>query len=103
MKLSLLVTVLSSCVAMSFVIKSAEAQSSITEHEAYAIGVDAYLYFYPLVTMDITRKQLTNVESGKGLGGPMNKGYAADRRSDALRLDHRPYEDGWSSGLRCGS
>ena len=34
--------------------------------------VDAYIYFYPLVTMDVTRKQLTNVEPGKGFGGPMN-------------------------------
>ena len=72
MKRSLLVTVLSGCLAMSLAIRPAEAQSSITEQEAYAIGVDAYLYFYPLVTMDITRKQLTNVEPGKGLGGPKN-------------------------------
>ena len=49
------------------------AQSKITEEEAHAIGVDAYLYFYPLVTMDITRKQLTNQEPGPGgIGGPMN-------------------------------
>jgi hypothetical protein len=44
----------------------------ITEQQAHAIGVDAYLYFYPLVTMDLTRKQLSNVEAGKGFGGPMN-------------------------------
>jgi hypothetical protein len=45
----------------------------ITEQEARAIGVEAYLYFYPLVTMDITRRQLTNVEPGKEIGkGPMN-------------------------------
>ena len=36
------------------------AQAAITEEEAHAIGVDAYLYFYSLVTMDLTRKQLTN-------------------------------------------
>jgi hypothetical protein len=53
-------------------IETAQAQPSVTEEEAYAIGVDAYLYFYPLVTMDITRKQLSNVEPGKGFGGPMN-------------------------------
>jgi hypothetical protein len=44
-----------------------------SEQEALAIGVDAYLYFYPLVTMDLTRKQFTNIEPGKELGkGPMN-------------------------------
>ena len=46
---------------------------AITEEEAHAIGVDAYVYFYPLVTMDITRKQFTNIEPGKEFGkGPMN-------------------------------
>jgi hypothetical protein len=38
-----------------------------------AYGVDAYLYFYSLVTMELTREQLTNVEPGKEPGhGPMN-------------------------------
>jgi hypothetical protein len=46
---------------------------AITEQEAHAIGVDAYLYFYPLLSMDITRKQSTNIEPGKELAkGPMN-------------------------------
>jgi hypothetical protein len=46
----------------------------MTEQEARAIAVDAYLYFYPLVIMDVTRKQSTNVESGKEFGkGPMNE------------------------------
>ena len=41
--------------------------------EAYEIGVEAYVYFYPLVLMDLTRRQLTNVEAGKMVGrGPMN-------------------------------
>lgn len=51
---------------------AAQAQSAITEQEAQSIARDAYIYFYPLVTMDVTRKQLTNVEPGKGLGSPMN-------------------------------
>ena len=46
--------------------------SPITGDEALSIGVETYLYFYPLLTMDITRRQFTNVEPGKGLGGPMN-------------------------------
>jgi hypothetical protein len=50
----------------------ASAQSAITEQEARAIGVQAYLYFYPIVTMDLTRKQLTNVERPEGIHAPMN-------------------------------
>ena len=47
--------------------------SVLTEDQAHAIGVDAYIYFYSLVTMDITRKQFTNIEPGKEFGkGPMN-------------------------------
>lgn len=46
---------------------------AVTEQEAHAIGVEAYTYFYPLLTMDITRKQSTNIEAGKEFGkGPMN-------------------------------
>src|SRR5215813_10775797 len=47
--------------------------SAITEQEARAIAVNVYVYFYPLLSMDITRKQFTNVEPGKdGFKGPMN-------------------------------
>jgi len=49
------------------------AQATITEAEAHAIGVDAYLYFYPLLSTDITRVTSTNIEAGKEpLKGPMN-------------------------------
>ncbi|MGC2340853.1 MAG: DUF1254 domain-containing protein [Methyloceanibacter sp.] len=52
---------------------TAEA-ATITAEEAHAVGVDAYLYFYSLVTMDVTRKQLTNQEpTPGGIGGPMNR------------------------------
>jgi hypothetical protein len=55
---------------------AAFAEGSIqatTEEEARAIGVDAYVYLYSLVTMDVSRKQFTNIEPGKEFGkGPMN-------------------------------
>lgn len=52
---------------------AAGAQTAGSEQEAHALGVDAYLYFYPLITMDLTRKQMTNFEAGKEIGkGPMN-------------------------------
>ena len=46
----------------------------MTPEQITAIGVQAYTYFYPLITMDVTRKQLTNVEAlGKvPFHGPMN-------------------------------
>jgi hypothetical protein len=40
----------------------AHADEPITLEAAHAIGVDAYLYLYPLVTMDITQKQSVNIE-----------------------------------------
>src|SRR5437764_9987039 len=61
---------LSAAVARAALFKSAPA---ITEQEAHAIAVDAYVYFYPLLSMDVSRKQFTNVEPGKEFGkGPMN-------------------------------
>ena len=93
-------------VALTFVsattsIDTAKAQQSATEQEAYAIGVDAYLYLYSLVTMDITRKQLTNVEHAKGIAAPMNSfGNIPEYPSAELKVVVRPnfdtlYSSGW--------
>jgi hypothetical protein len=76
--------------------------AAISEEDAHAIGVDAYLYFYSLVTMDLTRKQLTNMEPGPGsLGGPMNT-FAnvpafptADMRSVVRPNFDTLYSTGW--------
>src|SRR5262249_28124630 len=57
---------------LTLILPTAVAADAITEREANAIGVDTYFYFYSPVTMDLTRKQLTNIEPGKGFGGPMN-------------------------------
>ncbi len=46
---------------------------TLSEQDAYEIGVEAYIYLYPLALMDATRRQTTNVEAGKTFGrGPMN-------------------------------
>ena len=51
----------------------APGQTRVTEQEAHAIGVDAYLYFYSLISADITRRVSTNMEPGKEpMKGPMN-------------------------------
>ena len=84
------------------VFASATTAAAITEEEAHAIGVDAYLYFYPIVTMDVTRKQLTNQEPKPGgIGGPMNRfaNVGAFPAAD-MRVVVRPnfdtlYSSGW--------
>jgi hypothetical protein len=45
----------------------------LTAQEAHDVALDAYLYFYPLISMELTRRQATNIEAGKEIGkGPMN-------------------------------
>jgi hypothetical protein len=48
----------------------AQSGGPITEQEAHTIAVDAYVYFYPLLSMDVSRKQFTNGTTD--FKGPMN-------------------------------
>ena len=51
-------------------VRAAEVEPA---EQAREIAVDAYIYFYPLITMEVTRRQFTNIEPGKEIGkGPMN-------------------------------
>jgi hypothetical protein len=74
---------------------SKQTQSPMTEQEAHDIGVAAYLYFYPLISMDITRRVTTNIEPGKQPGvGPANmfNNFAAFPTAD-MRIVVRPNFD----------
>lgn len=57
--------------------------SQLTEQEAEAIAVDTYIYGYPLVTMDLTRQVMTNVESPQDNHAPMGQFYNLDKYPDA--------------------
>jgi hypothetical protein len=49
------------------------AAPSLTPDEAAAIGTEAYIYGYPLITMEYTRRVLTNVEKPEGKASPMGQ------------------------------
>ena len=53
-------------------LSAARAATVVSEEEARAIAVEAYLYLYSLVTMDLTRLQFTNVDKVDAFKGPMN-------------------------------
>jgi hypothetical protein len=48
--------------------------AALSADEAHAIAVEAYIYLYPLVLMEATRRQMTNLEVGQRPGfGPMGQ------------------------------
>ena len=62
------------------------AESAAKELEAREIAIDAYIYAYPLVTMEMTRRVLTNVETAAGSKAPM--GHFARLRNYPAVDDH---------------
>jgi hypothetical protein len=51
----------------------AAAKDAAKEAEAFALAAEAYVYGYPLVTMEMTRRIMTNVEKPEGNRGPMGQ------------------------------
>jgi len=54
-------------------VAAAPAAPSLTPDEAAVIGAEAYIFGYPLVTMECTRRVLTNVEKPEGKAAPMGQ------------------------------
>ncbi|MFZ0826613.1 MAG: DUF1254 domain-containing protein [Verrucomicrobiia bacterium] len=52
---------------------AAPAAPSLSPDEAAELGTEAYIYGYPLVTMEYTRRVLTNVEQPEGKAAPMGQ------------------------------
>ena len=59
----------------------------VTAKEAAEIGVEAYVYGYPLVTMEMTRRVMTNVEKPEGTRAPMGQLLRARTYPDASYRD----------------
>ncbi len=66
--------------------KSSGGKRGLTSGEAFDIAVEAYIFGYPLVTMDMTRRVMTNVRAPQGLYAPM--GQFALTRTYPLPSNH---------------
>jgi hypothetical protein len=52
---------------------SAAQHQPLTEEEAFQLGIEAYIYGYPLVVMDSVRRVSTNVAEPQGMSAPMGQ------------------------------
>ena len=64
-----------------------EAEALKKEAEALVLATEAYVYGYPLVTMEMTRRIMTNVEQPEGNRGPMGQFIRARTYPDAKFRD----------------
>ena len=84
-----LICLLSICIVFMIAAKNGSAvrQQSLSEEEAFQLGVDAYVYGYPLLVMDSVRRVSTNVATPQDKLAPM--GQFANYRSfpDASKRD----------------
>src|SRR5262249_47023032 len=60
-------------VEVNFLAPAAARGEKLTEEEALKLGTDAYVYGYPLVTMEMTRRVMTNTAEPKGTHAPMGQ------------------------------
>jgi hypothetical protein len=49
------------------------AEAAVKEREARDTAIEAYIYAYPLVTMELTRRVMTNVEKADATRAPMGQ------------------------------
>ncbi|HUM02408.1 MAG TPA: DUF1254 domain-containing protein [Thermoanaerobaculia bacterium] len=61
--------------------------ADVKEIEAKETAIDAYIYGYPLVTMELTRRVMTNVAGPEALHAPMGHFVRARRYPDASYRD----------------
>lgn len=73
--------------AVACSIQPLAAQEKLTDQQATEIGVEAYIYGYPLVTMEMTRRVMTNVASPEGTHAPMGQFVLMRKYPDASFTD----------------
>ncbi len=63
------------------------AEAPLSEEEAFKLGTEAYVYGYPLVTMEMTRRVMTNAAEPRGNHAPVGQFYNARTYPDASFRD----------------
>jgi hypothetical protein len=72
----------------------AQAQQSLSADEAREIAHEAYIYAYPMVLMEVTRRVSTNVALPAGLNAPINQlGHARQFPDPSFTTVVRPNAD----------
>jgi hypothetical protein len=66
---------------------AADEPTPVTVEEAVAIGTEAYIYAYPLVTMEMTRRVMTNTATAGESHAPMGQFARSKRYPDASFRD----------------
>jgi hypothetical protein len=69
----LVLTCALAALALVACVPSGHARADLSEAEALALGTEAYVYGYPLVTMEMTRRVMTNVAEPKSPHAPMGQ------------------------------
>jgi hypothetical protein len=82
------------CAGLVLSAPTAQAQQSLSTEEAQAIARETYIYAYPLVLMEVTRKVGTNVAVPTGLNAPINQlAHAREFPDPSFTMVVRPNAD----------
>lgn len=84
MKTALLTTCLAT---VALILSNGASQADENVFDAVPLGVEAYIYGYPLVTMEMTRRVMTNVEKPEGTRAPMGQFVRMRQYPDASFTD----------------
>jgi hypothetical protein len=70
---SILLILVFMAAALAFAAPGKAQNGKLSEAGALTLGTEAYIYGYPLVTMEMTRRVITNVAAPEGTHAPMNQ------------------------------